>query len=322
MLAAIDERAAAFRAGVAAAPGLDTPVETSPGWTLFELARHLGQEHRFRAAAAAAGPADRWPARREWEDPDAPSEWQELLAWTSTATDKVLGELRAAGPDRGCWRLREPRTCDAAARELLHQTALWAYDAQAAVGVPQPVPAEVALDAIGTHLTQWHATTTPWPHEPATIEYRTDEGPAWRVRLCADGVKAALTTVTSNADAVARGPATDVFLALNGRQPLDGLALDGDATLFDRRRFWPRPERRGTTLADRMPDWTDWDGAAHELGRSLGLAEDSLPKWVFWTANPLGDGLHDALLALVRAGVLERRDEPDEQFRWNPTRPE
>jgi hypothetical protein len=36
---------------------------------------------------------------------------------------------------------------------------------------------------------------------------------------------------------------------------------------------------------------------------------------VFWTDNPLGNGLHDALLALAGAQVLERREEPDEQFR-------
>ena len=39
-------------------------------------------------------------------------------------------------------------------------------------------------------------------------------------------------------------------------------------------------------------------------------------KHVFWTDNQLGNGFHDALLALVNAGVLDRRAEPDEQFRW------
>jgi hypothetical protein len=69
-----------------------------------------------------------------------------------------------------------------------------------------------------------------------------------------------------------------------------------------------------------LADWADWDVAAHLLGRSLGLFQGqdfrTDAKHVFWTDNPLGNGLHDALLALVRAEVLERRDEPDEQFRW------
>jgi hypothetical protein len=40
-------------------------------------------------------------------------------------------------------------------------------------------------------------------------------------------------------------------------------------------------------------------------------------KGVFWIDNKLGHGPHDALLALVDAGVLDRREEPDEQFRWS-----
>ena len=72
-------------------------------------------------------------------------------------------------------------------------------------------------------------------------------------------------------------------------------------------------------LADELAEWTDWDFAAFLVGLNLDVlsgnfATDS--KAVFWTKNSLGDGLHDVLLALVRAGVLERREEPDEQFRW------
>jgi hypothetical protein len=73
-------------------------------------------------------------------------------------------------------------------------------------------------------------------------------------------------------------------------------------------------------FADDLADWTDWDGAAYDLGRALGLFSGRGfvdVKHVFWTDNPLGEGLHDALLALARAGVLDRRDEPDEQFRWS-----
>ncbi|MGW4895891.1 hypothetical protein ACWEQL_27095 [Kitasatospora sp. NPDC004240] len=74
-------------------------------------------------------------------------------------------------------------------------------------------------------------------------------------------------------------------------------------------------------LSTELADWTDWDGAAFHVGRALGVFPESetFPhvKSVFWTANPLGDALHDILLCLAAAGVLERRDEPDEQFRWN-----
>lgn len=73
-----------------------------------------------------------------------------------------------------------------------------------------------------------------------------------------------------------------------------------------------------------LVDWTDWDFAAYQLGRALGVFSDEqgyqLAKGIFWTDNPLGDSLHLILLELTEAGVLERRDEPDEQFRWTNAR--
>jgi hypothetical protein len=44
-------------------------------------------------------------------------------------------------------------------------------------------------------------------------------------------------------------------------------------------------------------------------------------KWVFWSDNPLGNALWDLLHALVKAGVLEHREEPDHQFRWKSAAP-
>ena len=72
-------------------------------------------------------------------------------------------------------------------------------------------------------------------------------------------------------------------------------------------------------LADELADWTDWDRAGYVLGLQLGVLTGNFAtknKHVFWTDNTVGNGLHDVLLALSRAGILERREEPDEQFRW------
>ncbi|MET8909584.1 hypothetical protein [Micromonospora sp. NPDC004551] len=77
-------------------------------------------------------------------------------------------------------------------------------------------------------------------------------------------------------------------------------------------------------LADDLAEWTDVDGAQYELGRSLGLFTDRTfmqVKWVFWSDNRLGQALWDMLHALVQAGVLECRDEPDHQVRWRTATP-
>jgi hypothetical protein len=75
------------------------------------------------------------------------------------------------------------------------------------------------------------------------------------------------------------------------------------------------------SLREDLVDWTDWDGAAYALARSLGLMDASVSfatdaKHIFWSDNPVGRSLHSALEAFVVAGFLERRDEPDIQFRW------
>ena len=73
-------------------------------------------------------------------------------------------------------------------------------------------------------------------------------------------------------------------------------------------------------FSDATEQWVDWDVAAWLLARAVGVplpSEFWACKGTFWTDNPMGNGLHDALVALYRAGILDRRDEPDEQFRWN-----
>ena len=40
-------------------------------------------------------------------------------------------------------------------------------------------------------------------------------------------------------------------------------------------------------------------------------------KHIYWSDNALGNELVNALEALVKARVLEKRDEPDDQVRWN-----
>jgi hypothetical protein len=76
------------------------------------------------------------------------------------------------------------------------------------------------------------------------------------------------------------------------------------------------------TLREELSEWTDWDVAAFALAQSLGLMLPEVrfhleAKHVFRTDYPVGNALHQILLELVAVGVLENRDEPDDQFRWN-----
>lgn len=84
------------------------------------------------------------------------------------------------------------------------------------------------------------------------------------------------------------------------------------------------------SLQERLAGWTSWDGAAYHLGACLGFwpefgapgdATGPFDSWhgvkgIMWSSE--GDHLYHFLDGLVEMGCLERRDEPDIEYRWNP----
>ncbi|MEV4693684.1 maleylpyruvate isomerase N-terminal domain-containing protein [Micromonospora echinospora] len=239
----IDDRSAAFRDAIAAAPDLDAPVPTCPGWTLFDLARHIGEGRRSWAATVAAGPEA--SGRAAPGGPSAPRERTALRDWLAESTEQLLAALRDAGPDRGCWTWwdtsQSPQNCGAVARHQLQEIAVHTYDAQLTVGAPQPLPVEVALDGVEDFLFTCCATTVPWPYEPAVLDYHLTEGGWWRVRLSPDGVQVTRLPAGDDAgpaDTAARSTAGDLVLAFYGRIPLDALSIEGDRQVLDRIAAW------------------------------------------------------------------------------------
>ena len=244
LLELIDERSAAFRAAIATTPDFDVPVPTCPGWTLLDLTHHIGQGRRAWAATVAAGPDAAGKSSPDGTAP-GPEDRQLLLDWLSDSTQQMLDALRLAGPDRGCWtwwgRSQTPQTCGAVARHQLHEVAVHTYDAQLAVGDPQPLPVDVALDGVEEFLFTVGTTTVPWPHEPAVVDYHADEGRSWRNWLSGDGARVARLddpAAAGPADATARGSAHDLTLSLYGRIPLDAVQLDGRREVFDQLMEW------------------------------------------------------------------------------------
>lgn len=254
LLRLIDDRSRAFRSAVATASTLDVPVPTCPDWTLRDLVHHLGGGRRSWAATVAAGPdaTVRVPAPSDGDDA-APSDPEALDAWLAASTEQLLDALREAGPDRGAWTWwgdsQSPPTCGAVARHQLQEVAVHTYDAQLTVGAPQPLPDEVALDGIEEFLLTCCATTSPWPHEPAVVDYVATEGRSWRLRVSADGARTARLPEAGGpgaaddgretADARVTGAASEIVLAaFYGRRPLETLTLEGDRGIIDRLIAW------------------------------------------------------------------------------------
>lgn len=244
LLRLIDEQSAAFRAAIVSAPRLDVPVPTCPGWTLADLAQHLGQGRRRWAAVVAAGPADALPPEAaKAGSAEAPGERDALIAWLDESIRTFHDALREADPDRACWtwweRSVSPQTCGAVARHQLQEVAVHTYDAQVALGAPQPLADEVARDGVDEFLETCCAGAYRWPYEPAAVEYQAVDGRVWRVSLAADGVRIDRHPAPGTAaGACLRATAGELVLALYNRVPMESLELTGDQGLFDRLIAW------------------------------------------------------------------------------------
>jgi uncharacterized protein (TIGR03083 family) len=238
-LTLIDDRSAALRAAVAAAPGLDARVPGCPAWSLHDLVVHLGQVQRFWSMVVSAGEADGPPPREAVPGAEPAGD---LLEWSAESTRLLLNALEKAGPDAPCWAwwpdTVAPNSSTAVARHQVEEAGVHAWDAQDAAGDPAPVPSAVAVESVGEFLQVTYGAEGSWPDLSARVDFATDEGPSWVLDLSEAGAVVDPRVPGGTADATVRGPASDILLALYRRIPLSRLRIDGDAALVTRLREW------------------------------------------------------------------------------------
>lgn len=268
-LSDIADRSAALRTAVGAAPTLDARVPGCPEWSVRELGAHIGRVQRFWAAAVAAGMDESaaWgpPPREAIADPEPGAD---VVGWLAGSEAQLIGALAAAGPDAPCWtwwsrsasreeaaesRLPEssirsssipaPSTAGAVARHQVQEAAVHAFDAQEAIGRPQPIPAAMAVDGVAEFLQVMAGSAGPWPHPPAAVLLVAHEGPSWRLRLDEGGIGVVDDAnggpdPDARPDATMRGSASDLVLALYRRIPLSAVDCD-DEGLLRRLVDWP-----------------------------------------------------------------------------------
>lgn len=216
---------------------MDVRVPSCPDWSLRDLVEHLTQVHRFWAAVVAAGPSEKPPTVAP-ADGDVSAD---PLDRSAAATKELVTALRTAGPAVSCWTWWGgsdiPMTTGTVARHQVHEAAVHAFDAQLAVGNPQPVPAAVALDGIAEFITLTHGTTGAWPHEPVRIGLHTAEGDSWLVDLTPTGshiIGGRHETAVS-----LHGSASDLLLTLHRRFPPDSIRIEGDRVTVENLLRWP-----------------------------------------------------------------------------------
>jgi hypothetical protein len=72
------------------------------------------------------------------------------------------------------------------------------------------------------------------------------------------------------------------------------------------------------SLKNKLEGWTDVDFAAYELAKLLGWIDSDATfletKHLWWSKE--GDSIYFVLNSMMENGILEKRDEPDIQYRW------
>ncbi|MCU1460968.1 MAG: hypothetical protein JWO37_1043 [Acidimicrobiales bacterium] len=234
-LAAIRRDADAFAAAVRRGTG--APVPSCPGWTVADLARHMGTVHRWAADQVASR-----PDRGSSAVPDQPDD-AGLADWITAGADALIATLAAADPADNCWTFAEDnRTVSFWMRRQANETSVHLWDAEAAhagADGPPPVDAELAADGVDEYLgTMLRRLRSRGGAEAAGETYhfhRTDGPGEWFVVFPSAG-GAIVTAEHAKADVAVRGSASDLVLWLWRRVPDGRVDAVGDISRLAR---WP-----------------------------------------------------------------------------------
>jgi len=178
-------------------------VPDCAGWTVTDLATHLGNVHRWAATVVRTG---------EVHPQDfAAGAGADLVSWYAEGARLLLGELEAADPADPCWHFGGTgRTKAFWFRRQVHETAVHLADTGSGY-VLDPAVAADGVDEVFTamlpRVTRWHAV----PELPGPVTLRaTDTGDVWTVH---PGEPSALGPAVSGAASV-EAPARDLLLRL------------------------------------------------------------------------------------------------------------
>lgn len=216
--------AAALAAAVRSAP--NAPVACYAGWTLVELAGHVGQIHRWAGDVverrASARPTGGYAAV-----PEVPT----LPDWITVGAERLVDVLAATDPAEVVWTFHPTdSTVGFWRRRMVLETALHRWDAETALGRQAVVDDALALQGVAEALHLYMEPRLAGREVGGAgerVAFVPDGAAGWTVRLEPDGVAVA-PHPGDDADAVVCGSALDLWLLLTCRRRLDGLDVTGD----------------------------------------------------------------------------------------------
>jgi len=203
----------------------DAQVPSCPEWTLRDLAKHVGGVQGFWTHVLAEGTGRPKPA---FDDEPGPS----AGLWLVQIGGFLVNELKAASADTKVWTWNPADQSAAfAARRMAHETAVHRFDAQMAIGNPEPIEPALAADGIEEILVMVDA----WPEsgrgEGQTLHLHSAEGDEWLITMNPDGLD--IKREHAKGDLALRGAVSDLELVLYDRPPIGDVERFGDESVLD-----------------------------------------------------------------------------------------
>ena len=216
---------------------LDQGVATCPGWSVRDLAEHLGVIHRWAEELVRL----RSPARIARQSSDAVRD-AVSPEWISAGGARLVATLLAANPDDEMWAWGVDQRVRFWSRRQLHETLVHRMDLELAAGIDPVADPDIAIDAIDEYLSNVEKVARHSPElsklrgRGERLAFRVREPETfWSVTFDEDGFSVSKAEGAFDAELVA--PPVELLLTILGRRAVTrgGMSVIGDARLVD---FW------------------------------------------------------------------------------------
>lgn len=224
----------------ASAYALSSPtlaVPSCPGWSVYDVAEHLGTVHRWAERLVSLESPTRIPSD-EMDLNRGPVDER----WIRQGGDLLVSTLRAGDPDASMWAWGEDQHLRFWPRRQFHETLIHRMDVELASGLSPHTGSSIAADSLDEFLVNLLRASRFSPlvrelkgHGEVLLIRANDIDATWSMQLLEDGFE--VHDGSGPSDAVMTGTALELLLVFYRRQSLASTAIDcgGDHELID---FW------------------------------------------------------------------------------------
>lgn len=216
--------------GIVAAARLGTgaPVSTCPGWTVGDLASHVGRVYRFAAEVLES-------RARVAGYPPGPGPEADPVDYLQDGLEEIITALVELSPDTPVWNWsNQPDLAAFWARRMTHESLIHRYDAERAHEVATTIDIDLAVDGIDEvfdAIAPRMLGRRTVPGLDGTLRLvASDADGQWSAKLAPDSIS--VTRGPGGGDLTVRGRTADLLLLLYNRGDCAECELTGAQELL------------------------------------------------------------------------------------------